>query len=134
MADKIKWPLRYKLYYDPEFEYATVTHAHVESCRRLRGYIDYLRLSIQSDGLHNPVQVHWCNDRPHIHPGKSRVAALRQLGINHVPAIIVAKGNNYQPSKAAIDIRPEDAQSYLRDDCVADYSWRNFNINKRPHG
>jgi len=125
------WPLRYKLYYDPEFEYATVTYAHVESCRRLSGYIDYLALSISSKGLRNPVQVHWCSDRPHIHPGKSRVAALKQLGRTTVPAIIVAKGGHYKPSKTAIEIQPESVQdTYLSGDCVAEYDHRNFNIKK----
>ncbi len=130
----LKWPLRYQLYYDPEFEYALVTYAHVESCRRLSQYIEYLRLSIESDGLKNPVQVHWLTDSPHIHPGKSRVAALESLGQYTVPAIIVTKEYFYKPSKTAIPIKPEDAQSYLSGDCVAEYCHRFFNIKKRPNG
>ncbi len=126
------WPTRYKLYYDEYFDYSTVTHKHVERCRRLNGYIEYLRLSILSEGLHNPVQVHWRTERPHIHPGKSRVAALKLLGRTTVPAIIVTKEGLYKPTKGVIEISPEDAQSYLSDDCVAEYDHRNFNIKKRP--
>ncbi len=140
MANQIKWPLRYQLYYDPEFDYRTVHHKHVGPMRNSRTgslttlgqYIEYLKLNIQSDGLKNPVQVTYQNDQVHIHPGKSRVAALKELKIDTVPAIIVDYSNDYKGN--ANSLKPEDSDALLCNDCIAEYAHRFFNIKKRPHG
>ncbi len=123
-----KWPNRYKLYYDKEFDFSTVNTKHVIPPTQ---YIDFLRMDIHNNGLKNPVQAHFYHEASHIHPGKCRVAAYKLLDRHTIPAIIIDKEGEYKPSKTAVEIQPEDAQAYLTDDCVAEYDHRYFNIKKR---
>ena len=140
MARQIKWPLRYQLYYDPEYDYSAARYKHVGPFKNHRTgvlttlgqYVDYLRLNIVSEGLHNPVQVTYQCGSIHLHPGKSRVAALKQLGRSTVPAIIVDYSKDYRGKAKPLAL--EDVDILLSDDCVAEYDHRFFNIKKRPHG
>jgi hypothetical protein len=45
--------------------------------------------NIRSQGLLNPALVTWKNGCFHLHPGKCRAFALKNLGIDTIPAIVV---------------------------------------------
>jgi hypothetical protein len=63
--------------------------------------LDKLEGNIRSNGLENPVLVTWRNQHFNLHPGKCRVWALRNLGINTVPAIVVWYDGNKPADIAA---------------------------------
>ena len=137
----MKRPLQYRLYYDPEFDYRTVKYKHVSATENTRTgvrntlgqYIDALVLSIKSEGVKNPIQIHYVQESAVVHPGKTRCAALEILNIFTVPAVIFVKGfGPYSPSKTAYEIKPEDVDQWLTGDNVAEYNTGYFNIKKLP--
>lgn len=81
--------IRYTAWYDPAFEIcrADATHSHVDL--KLLGYINELVADIDQHGLRNPVLATCKNEKWIIHPGKCRVAAVRRLGWDTIPAIVV---------------------------------------------
>ncbi len=131
-------PPRYKLYYEPEFDYTTVTHLHVEPSgtpgapldNALTKYIDKLVLSIEDKGLINPIVIQMRSGSASVHPGKCRVAAFIKLGRPTIPAIVVDANNDYRGKSD--EISANDAEGYFTGDCIAEWSWKSFSVKKRP--
>ena len=86
---KFQNQIRYTAWFDPEFpiDAADATHAAVDS--KLLQYIAELTEDIRQHGLRNPLQVICKHTKWTVHPGKCRHAALKQLGYDSFPAIVV---------------------------------------------
>lgn len=67
-------------------------------------FVTKLEGNIRSQGLKNPVLVHFRNGHYHLHPGKCRAFALKNLGIDHIPAIVCW---NNQPKPPDIEAEYE---------------------------
>lgn len=92
--------------------------------------IDALEADIAQNGLRNPVFGRIRGSQAEIHPGKCRVAALRRLGWDFVPAILVWDARTAASGPFGIPISAEDAASLLDDDFVVTAGWRNVTVHR----
>ena len=69
--------------------------------------------SIRKVGLLNPVLVTWKNGSYHLHPGKCRAWALKNLGIDTIPAI-VCWYHGQKPAKMAAEYEIRSAEQLKR--------------------
>lgn len=80
---------RYTAWFDAEYRFLDAEFEHSDYDERLRNYVEHLRRDIEQNGLKNPLLVTRRNDKWIIHPGKCRAKALRSLGWETAPAVVV---------------------------------------------
>ena len=88
--------------------------------------------NIRSQGLQNPVLVTWRNGSYHLHPGKCRVFALKNLGIDTVPAI-VCWYHSQKPAKMAAEyeiVSPEQLREHFVGDIAPEMTRRGIRTPK----
>ena len=128
---------RYTAWYNPSFFIDDAYYEHASEDDRIRAYIEHIRKSIAADGLQNPLLVTrkagtgWI-----IHPGKCRAKALKQLGYDTAPAIVVDYmnphlGANEVPEGCIYLYSPEQVANYLSGDCVVEMSHRWLTVKKK---
>ena len=87
--------------------------------------IEALSCNIRSKGLLNPVIVTQKMGMWHLHPGKCRVAALKMLGIDQIPAICVSYDQKTVPDCANYEITgPEQYFAHFTGDIMPEFSYR----------
>ena len=114
----------YKLYYDPLFKFdqpgVQYKHdsGHPEREARVQWRVDQIRKTLEEgEPIRNPVIVYIRKADPSIwklHPGKCRVRAVRDMGGNVIPAIIVDKTNTYKGQ--GWEVSQEEATEMFVDD------------------
>ena len=89
--------------------------------------------NIRSQGLLNPVLVSYRNQQFHLHPGKCRAWALKNLGIDTVPAIVVWHKSTKQPNiTAEYEIRSvEQLKEHFKGDIAPEMTRRGIRTPKR---
>jgi hypothetical protein len=88
--------------------------------------------NLRSQGLINPVLVTWKNGHFHLHPGKCRVFALKNLGIDTVPAIVTWHGRTKHPNiTAEYEIRSaEQLKEHFKGDIAPEMTRRGIRTPK----
>lgn len=93
--------------------------------KRVLEEIEALSCNIRSKGLLNPVIVTQKAGMWHLHPGKCRVAALKMLGIDKIPAICVSYDQKKVPDRANYEIdRPDQYYAHFTGDIVPEFTYR----------
>ena len=114
-------------WFDPRFEYdrseingVPYIWQHIDpEDRRLKGEIERLEQNIASRGLRNPVLVVRKNGVWHLHPGKCRAQAVKNLGIPVIPAIFVVMRPNIAIPEGMHEIRSAEQVKELFEGDIA---------------
>lgn len=108
-----------------------------EHCEPRSRFVDQLitkiACNITEHGLQNPVLITRRGDGPwQLHPGKCRSAALLQLGIEIIPAIVVDHRKLPLPEEAAYEITsPEQFSMHFTGDIAPEFTYRGVRTPKK---
>ncbi len=114
----------YKLFYDLKFDFNKPNVMLKEDSgdpareQRVQYRVDSVKASIEKNGLTNPIIVYMKPDgRYKVHPGMCRVNAVKALGWDFIPALIIDKHGQYPKwGDMGVLISPEDAVALFSDD------------------
>lgn len=133
---------RYLAWFDPKYDYNRAYHVHAQPERQwgrnFQQELDALLCDICRSGLRNPVlATHRGNsdDGWVLHPGKCRTWAIKQLGIEYIPAICV----DYRPTAEIPDgcyeiIGIEHLRAHFCKDVAPEMTHKVLRIPRRRHG
>ena len=95
--------------------------------------IDKIACNITEHGLQNPVIISRKGDGDwQLHPGKCRSAALLQLGIQVIPAVVVDYRKAPVPEWAAYEITaPEQFKMHFTGDIEPEFTYRGARTPKK---
>lgn len=122
---------RYDLYYVPELPISQLDRFHREPERELKKFVDTITAHVKQFGLRNPPCVQRRAGKLDVRPGKCRVSAMRALGYDAIPALLVdydqtGPGEGWQ----RLPYDRDEVQKLFSGDCVVEMSRRFCNVKK----
>jgi len=121
----------YNLYYAPALPIDSLDRFHRDPEKELLKFVKTITAHIAKFGLQNPPCVQRRKGVLEVRPGKCRVSAMRALGFDTIPALIV----DYDQSvpMAGWDPLPHDrdiVQTIFSGDCIVEMSRRFCTVKK----
>ena len=84
---------------------------------------DELLENIRTNGLINPVIVEDDNTSLKVALGNNRIIAMKELGHDHIKALVITKNCNPAPAKGFVDIPPQYLECRMKKLHPGDDKW-----------